>query len=260
MCATNAGQRLSVVVPAFNEEDALGGFVTAAREAGAALLQEGLIRELEIVFVDDASTDATPQVAADLAADDPRIRVVRHEHNRGLGGAVRTGLASSTGDLVLYTDADLPFDLFETGRLLRLLWAYDADIVCGWRLDRRAEGWRRTVYSFAYNKTVRVLFGLRIRDVNFACKLLRRRVIDDLELRSEGSFIDAELLARATRRGHLVIQTGVDYFARSVGVSTLSSFATIRKIVREMLTYRREIRRLRPIGEVTSPITELVES
>lgn len=246
MCATNVGRRLSVIVPVFNEEDALPGFVAAAIAAGEALVAEGMVHELELMLVDDASADSTPRICDEFAASDPRIRVVHHEHNRGLGGSVRTGLTGSTGDLVLYTDADLPFDLFETGRLLHLLWAHEADIVCGWRLDRRSEGWRRTVYSFAYNRTVRMLFGLRIRDVNFACKLFRRSVIDDLELRSEGSFIDAEILSRARRRGHLVIQTGVDYFPRSVGVSTLSSFRTIRGIVREMFAQRREIQRLRP--------------
>ncbi len=245
---TIVGRRLSLVVPVFNEEEGLPGFVVAARAAGESLIADGLVSEIEILFVDDASTDSSPGACDALAATHEDVRVVHHEHNRGLGGTVRTGLAESTGDLVLYTDADLPFDLFETSRLLRLLWAYDADIVCGWRLDRRAEGWRRSVYSRIYNLTIRVLFGLRMRDVNFACKLMRRRVIEDLDLHSEGSFIDAEIMARASRRGHRIIQTGVDYFARTVGVSTLSSFATIRKIVREMLAQRREIRKLQPMA------------
>ena len=81
-----------MVVPVFNEEAALGGFVVAARAAGDALVGEGLVSEVEIVLVDDASTDATARIAADLAAVDPRVRVVRHEHNRGLGASVRSSV------------------------------------------------------------------------------------------------------------------------------------------------------------------------
>ena len=241
-----------MVVPAFNEEAALPCFLAVARVAFEALVAAGTITEYELVLVDDASTDSTAALCDELAAAEPWVQAVHHEANQGLGGAVRSGLARATGDLILYTDADLPFDLFELDRMLHLLWEYDADLVCGWRLDRRAEGWRRSVYSYCYNVTVRMLFGLRVRDVNFACKLFRRGVLDDVELRSQGSFIDAELLARASRRGHRIIQTGVDYFARTVGVSTLSSLRTIRNIVREMLAQRREIRALHP-DPVASP-------
>jgi hypothetical protein len=93
---------------------------------------------------------------------------------------------------------------------------------------------------------VRVLFGVRMRDINFAFKLCRTRIFDKVQLKSEGSFIDAELVVKAQRHGYTVIQFGVDYFPRTRGVSTLSSPTVIVKILREALALRREIRRITP--------------
>jgi len=236
----------SVVIPMWNEEESFAktvGFLLAACDD---LVARGAIDTFELVLVDDASGDSTGALADTAAAADRRIRALHHEHNLGLGGSVRTGLAGARGDVVLYTDADLPFDLFELPRLLRLLQVYDAGILSAWRMDRHSEGFRRSIYSAVYNTLVRVKLRLRVRDVNFACKMIRREVLDDIELRSTGSFIDAELLARANGRGHRIIQVGLDYFARSVGVSTLSSLGTIRGILAEMSSMSREIRRLRP--------------
>jgi hypothetical protein len=103
------------------------------------------------------------------------------------------------------------------------------------------------VYSFFYNALVRVFFGVRVRDVNFAFKLVRARIFEHVRLDSEGSFIDAELIIRAQKLGYHVVQFGVDYFPRTRGVSTLSSPAVIAKILREMRGLRRELRAIRPI-------------
>lgn len=240
-------EKLSIFFPMWNEEDYIVRAVEAAREECADLMAEGDIGDYELIIVDDASTDSTPQIADSMAASDPRIRVVHHPENRKLGGSVKSGYGAATGDVVLYTDADLPFDMHEVHRAIRLLRYYEADIVSAWRFDRTGEGYVRTVYSTLYNLLVRVLFGVRIRDVNFAFKLCRTRIFDHVELKSEGSFIDAELVVKAQKFGYTVIQFGVDYFPRTRGVSTLSSPAVIIKILREARALRREIRGITPV-------------
>jgi hypothetical protein len=102
------------------------------------------------------------------------------------------------------------------------------------------------VYSFLYNFLVRALFGCRFRDVNFAFKLVRRNVLDTVELTSEGSFIDAELMVSARKLGMSVVQFGVDYFPRTRGVSTLSSPSVIVKILKEAWSLRAHLNALAP--------------
>ena len=102
---------------------------------------------------------------------------------------------------MLYTDADLPFEMIELVRAIRVMRTYEADIVSAYRLDRTGEGPRRAVYSWVYNWLIQLAFGTRLRDINFAFKLCRRSVLDHVTLSSEGSFIDAELVIRAQKAG-----------------------------------------------------------
>jgi len=233
---------LTVFFPMWNEQEYIHRALDAAREACEGLIAEGEIGDYELLVIDDASTDATGRIADELAAADPRVRVVHHPVNRKLGGSLKTGFAEAKGDLVLYTDADLPFDMDELAKACRVMRHYEADIVSAYRFDRTGEGAVRVVYSAIYNLLVRVGFGVRMRDVNFAFKLCRRRVLDAIELKSEGSFIDAELVIRAHRMGFKIVQFGVDYFPRTRGVSTLSSPAVIVKILKEMVALSGELR------------------
>ncbi len=245
--STPYAQKLTFFFPMWNEEEYISRTLRAAREAGESLISAGEIADYEVIIIDDASTDATGRLADEAAAADSRIRVVHHSVNRKLGGSIKTGFAHASGDLILYTDADLPFDMKELEKACRLLRQYEADIVSAYRFDRTGEGYTRTVYSFFYNALVRVFFGVRVRDVNFAFKLVRARIFEHVRLDSEGSFIDAELIIRAQKLGYHVVQFGVDYFPRTRGVSTLSSPAVIAKILREMRGLRRELRAIRPI-------------
>jgi glycosyltransferase involved in cell wall biosynthesis len=221
----------------FNEE----AYIRRAVEAACTVL-EAEIPDFEIVIVDDASTDGTPGLADALGAENPRVRVLHNSVNRRLGGALRAGYAAATKDLVFYTDADLPIDLRELPRAVRLLEYQQADVVAGYRFDRTSEGLVRAVYTFCYNHLIRTLFGLRVRDVNFAFKLFRRSVLQKFTLTSDGSFIDAEFLLRARKAGCPIIQIGLDYFPRTRGTSTLASVPVILAILRDMAARWRELR------------------
>lgn len=227
---------LSVVVPAHDEEAGIAWAVEALVAGVSDARALGLVSGGEIVVVDDHSSDGTAAVVAALADRwDIAVRLVAATGPQGLGTAVRTGLAAAEGDLVLYTDADLPFDPGDIPRLIRPLERYRADVVCGYRFDRTSEGIRRAVQSHAYNALVRATLPVTARDVNFACKLLRRDALDRVlpDLVSTGSFIDVELLARIAHHDLHLVQVGVDYFPRHGSSSTLGGADAILGILRD---------------------------
>ncbi len=221
---------VSVCFPVFNEE----GNIERAVSSAAATLR-GLCDEPEIVAVDDASTDRTPELLAALEGRFPELRVIRLPHNTRFAGALARALKEARGQVLFYTDADCPVDFAELATALPLM--READVIAGYRRDRH-EGARRAVYSSGYNTFIRTLFGLRITDVNFAFKLFRREVIEAMEIRARGSFIDAELLLEARKRGFTIREMGVTYQPRLAGESTLADLGIARKCAREALLYR----------------------
>ena len=221
---------VSLFFPAWNEEDYLERAVSRAMAVLARVSSD-----FEILIVDDGSTDRTAEIADQLAARNPQVKTIHHSTNQKLGGAIRTGLSHSSKDVVVYSDVDLPFDLDEIERAMHLLSYLEADMICAFRLDRTSEGVQRIAYSFVYNWLIRALFGVKVKDINFSFKVIRRRVLEGIELRSRGSFIDAELVVKAIRSGFRVFQMGVDYFPRSRGVSTLASPMVIGKMLQELV-------------------------
>src|ERR1051325_10666363 len=238
---------VSFVIPMFNEELNIDHAIHAAVEALTKYADD-----YEIVIVDDASTDDSARIVAARAEENPRIRVIRHEKNRKLGGSLKSGFAAASKDVVLYMDADLPFDPDVLGRALRALQVTGADVIAGYRLDRTMEGLKRTIYSYVYNALIGVLFGWPHRDINFSFKLMKREVLDAIELKSEGSLIDAELIVKAKNHGFAIQQIGLDYFPRIRGTSHLSSLSVIAKIFVELVRYYPEMRKRHTLRAVTS--------
>jgi glycosyltransferase involved in cell wall biosynthesis len=239
--ANSKAPGISLFFPAWNEED----YVERAVDRAHKVLSR-LTDDFEIIIVNDASTDRTQEIAEGLAARMKQVRVITHPVNLKLGGAMRTGFAASTKDIVVYSDMDLPFDLNELERALHLMEYLEADMICAFRFDRTSEGPKRILYSFVYNILIRNLFDIQVKDVNFSFKVVHRRVLEAVELKSTGSFIDAELVAKSIRMGFRVFQMGVDYFPRTRGVSTLASPQVIVKMLRELSTLVPDVRWPRP--------------
>ncbi|HEV3232261.1 MAG TPA: glycosyltransferase family 2 protein [Candidatus Dormibacteraeota bacterium] len=225
---------LTFFFPAYNEE----GNVRPMVERALAVLPR-FAADFEVVIVDDGSRDGTEAEARALVEADPRVRYVRHETNRGYGEAIRSGLKAATKAAVCYTDGDQQFDLDDLDRLWPLL--AEADLVAGYRI-RRADPPHRRFIAFTYNRLLRLLFGLRTRDVDCAFKLLRAEVAGEIDPASGGAFFSAEFLLRAKHRGHLIREVGVRHFPRRLGKPKGATPAVILRTFREMFALRRQLR------------------
>ena len=228
-CCPSRHPTLSLIVPLFNEDENLPVLI----ESVLAVLSEDP-DFLELVLIDDGSRDQTKAKALEFSACDPRIRLVGHDRNRGLGAAIRTGLREAGGDLILYTDADLPFDFRLIPELIAL--STGENVVIGYRTNR-GDGLRRWLQSRVYNLLCRFLLGLHLHDVNFACKLLPRRAVLNARLSADGSFIDAELLFECLREGLSLTEFPMAYFPRTRGESTLSRPGVVIVILKELFRH-----------------------
>lgn len=224
---------LSFFFPAYNEE----GTVEAVVREGLAVLPR-FSDDLEVIVIDDGSTDRTGEMADGLAAADPRVRVVHHRPNRGYGGAIRSGISSATKPYVFYTDGDRQFDLDDLERLLPLLDRADAAI--GYRA-RRADPPRRLFIAWVYNGLIRVLFAAPFRDVDCAFKLFRRAVFERVPLsrvRSNGAFFSPELLLVLRAAGVRIEQVAVRHFPRAAGEEKGATPRVVMRAIRDLLLLR----------------------
>ena len=229
-----ASASLTIVLPAYNEQDNVQAAVR-----GAVRAADALAGDYEIVVVDDGSRDATAQRLAALAAGlDGRLRVLSHPVNKGYGAALRAGFAAARGDLVFYTDSDNQFDLGELAGAVPLM--VDHDAVLGYRV-RRQDPFARLCTSAVFNRLTCLALGVSVRDLNCSFKLFRREVLQSLPLQSDDFFIDAELVACLHRSGARYTQVPVRHLPRLAGRSTVRA----ADVPRTLLSLARMRARLR---------------
>jgi glycosyltransferase involved in cell wall biosynthesis len=203
---------ISAFFPAYND----GGTI-ASMVISAILVLETLTDDYEIIVVDDGSADYTGQILDRLAADYERVRVIHHPENRGFGGALRTGFASATKELIFYTDGDAQYNVWDLRRLYPLL-IDGIDLVQGYKLNR-GDSWLRKIVGQVYHRIVRLMFGLKVRDVDCDFRLMRRRVFEYVELAHDSGAICIELVKKIQDHGLAIVETGVSHYPRVYGRS-----------------------------------------
>ena len=226
--------RLSYFFPAHNEAENLEPLVAEALAALPAIAET-----FEIVIVDDGSRDATPGLADGLAAAHPGVvRAVHHPTNLGYGAALRSGFSAARFELIAFTDGDRQFRVADLGRLTeRIAAPDDPAVVAGFRI-RRADPFVRTLYASLYRLANRIFFGLRVRDVDCACKLFRREALEGLRVESDGAFFSAELLIKLRASGRSVVEVGVPHHPRTAGSPTGAKPSVVFRAMRDFWSLR----------------------
>ena len=225
---------LTYFFPVHNEEANLAGLVAEALETLPRLADA-----FEIVIVNDGSRDGTQRIADELTGDHPGVvRAVHHVTNLGYGAALRSGFGAARHDVIAFTDGDRQFRVEDVGRNLeRLAGADRPDVVVGFRI-RRADPIVRTVYARIYRLANRVFFGLRVRDVDCACKVFRRSALDGIRVESVGAFFSAELLIKLGASGRSIVEVGVPHYPRTAGSSSGARPSVVFRAVRDFWALR----------------------
>ncbi len=229
---------ISIVLPAYNEEDNITTAITRC-----LTVLEQLQRPHEVIVVNDGSKDQTLAKCRKLAESHPNLRVIDFERNRGYGVALRTGYHSAKYDLVFYTDSDNQFDVSELKYLLPIIDSYE--LVVGFRIYRYDLP-LRLFLSWGYNLLIRLLFRIRLHDVDCSFKLFRREIFDVMQLESGDFFIDTEIILKAKRLGYRINEVGVRHYPRPAGHSTVRP-SDIPRTLRTLMRIWRSARQLKPV-------------
>jgi glycosyltransferase involved in cell wall biosynthesis len=198
---------LSVIVPVFNERMTVTEIVRRMR-------QVQLPMDLEIIVVDDCSSDGTDKILA--ALEDSTVRVLRHGSNQGKGAGIRTGLGVARGDLVLIQDADLEYDPEDWPKLLQPMLRGKAQVVYGSRFT--GERKNMLFWHWVGNRTLslvtNVLYNTTISDMETCYKLFDRKVLDGITIVSDRFDFEPEITAKVLRRGYRIYEVPISYNGR----------------------------------------------
>jgi glycosyltransferase involved in cell wall biosynthesis len=233
---------LSVFFPAYNDSGTIASVVIRAVIAASRLTPN-----YEVIVVNDGSADSTAEVLEELARLYPTVRVVHHGKNRGYGAALRTGFATATKEFVFYTDGDAQYDPAE----MTLLWRRmgpDVDWVNGYKIHR-SDPVHRIIMGRLYHHLVKMLFGLKVRDVDCDFRLMRRSIFDVVHLEKSSGVICLEMMKKFQDAGFRVAEVPVHHFHRAYGKSQFFNYrrlfrtaVDVLKLWYELVIDRRHVR------------------
>ncbi len=221
-----SNRSLSVVLPAYNEEQVIASIVSDVLNVLSRWRMD-----VEVLVVDDGSTDRTRSIVAALAATHSQVRLITHSTNHGYGAALASGFKAATKDLTLFMDADGQFDIRDLQRFFPYIDEYGA--VIGYRIHRR-DSWMRKLNAWGWKHLIRLVLGVHVRDIDCAFKLLRNDFLHRYPLETRGAMINAELLYKLKRAGYSYREVGVHHLPRRGGRATGASPRVIARAFREL--------------------------
>ncbi|MBX3176878.1 MAG: glycosyltransferase family 2 protein [Candidatus Hydrogenedentes bacterium] len=219
--------RVSIFYPCYNDWGTMGSMVMLSRQTA-----ERLDLDYDLTIVDDGSADQTQALLDEIEKTFPDVNIIRHEKNRGYGGALRSGFAAATGDWIFYTDGDAQYDVRELDRLVALA-GDGVDVVQGYKITRH-DPLHRIVIGRIYHHIVKLAFGLKIRDVDCDFRLIRRTVFDTVALKSDSGVICAEMMVKIQRAGFRVVEAPVHHYERHHGKSQFFNVPRILRVARNL--------------------------
>ena len=219
---------ISIFFPAYNDAGTIASMVVAARIAARQLTHD-----FEILVVNDGSRDHTAEVLGELERIIPELRVVHHTKNRGYGGALRTGFASASKDLIFYTDGDAQYDPRELRALVERM-DEGVDFVNGYKMGR-SDPLHRVLIGRIYHWTVRLAFGLRLRDVDCDFRLFRKSILDRVELTKSSGVICVELMKKVQDAGFRILEVPVHHYHRAYGKSQFFNFRRVGRTLYDLI-------------------------
>lgn len=201
--------RLSVIMPVYNEEDCVAASIARVRSVPI---------DMELIVIDDCSTDGTRTILEDLAREGMIDRLVVHERNQGKGSAVRSGIQHATGEIAVVQDADLEYDPHELPRLIEPIADGLADAVFGSRFlgsPRRALYFWHRVGNGLLTLLSNMFTNINLTDMETCYKMVRTDLLKTLPLRSRRFGIEPELTARLAQAGARIYEVPISYSGRT---------------------------------------------
>lgn len=214
---------VSIFYPCYNDWGSMGSMVLLTVQTAKEL---GI--DYDLTIVDDGSADHTLDLLRALESQFPDVRILRHEKNRGYGGALRSGFAAASKEWIFYTDGDAQYDVRELAVLIEHA-GPDVDVVQGYKIQRH-DPLHRIVIGRIYHWIVRIAFGLKLRDVDCDFRLIRRTVFDRVELTSDSGVICAEMMTKIQRADFRIVEVPVHHFHRAHGKSQFFNYPRLARV------------------------------
>jgi len=234
----NSIPSLSVFFPAYNEEKNISSTVKKA----VSILKK-IVKNYEILIIDDGSSDKTAEVSKSLAKSNPRIKLIQHKPNKGYGAALISGLYNSKYEWIVFSDADGQFDFSELPKLLEKQKSTRADLVIGQYINRKVS-FIRKINTFCWQILIHFLFGLKVKDIDCGFKLISKKVLDKIPVleSQRGAFISTEFLVKAKLAGFKIVEQPVHHYPRVQGKPTGADFKVIINSFKDLFKLRNKVR------------------
>jgi len=233
MATSEQKPNVSVFFPIYNDERTVERVTLKALKVLAIVAEEH-----EVLIVDDGTPCRAGEIADRLARENPRVRVIHHPRNLGYGTAIRTGLDNVRYEWICFTDGDDEYDLYDLIKLVRLKDYYD--LIITFRYVKAYSGFRIFI-SWVYNIVLRFLFKTHYRDISTGLRLMNRKLLQELDLKSTSPFIGAEIAIKTMLKGYRVGEIGIQTFPREFGTGSSTSLHNIIATIQDMLRCYRTI-------------------